>query len=314
MRRVALTFAAILGIVALTLAAVAAWLRLRDPIAALPRETTADLRSFEQRGENREDRLIANVLLQGSEVGPIRFLVSMPDRMPSERVPLMIIIAGRRATAETLWLLGDVGPNAVIWFEWPFPRGVRWGRELPRQLPELYRLTLAVPGQVDAVLGWASQQPWVDPDRISLLGFSLGSLVVPAAQRLAEERGMTIGWTVLAYGGAPIGELVQANPRIQPWLRPVVGAIVDLLLRPIEPAHHLPELEGQFLLLGGRDDETIPLQAAERMRALTPPPRTVVLFEGVHLGLQEERRALLDDVVTVSMSWLVEHGAIEPRR
>jgi pimeloyl-ACP methyl ester carboxylesterase len=304
----------VLLVIVLATSAVACWLRWRDPLAALPREVTGDLPRVEQLIGRGQGRRLTHVTLEGAAVGRIRFVVSLPDPMPEERVPLMVVVAGQGTGAETLSVFGDLGPNAIIWFEWPFPSRVRWNRELARRLPELHRQALSVPGQLDAALRWASQQRWVDRDRVSLMGYSLGALAIPAAQRLAQERGACVGWTVLAYGGAPIGAVLEANLRVGPaWIRPAIGAAVDLLLHPVEPSVHLPEIRGRFLLLGGRADPMIPFEAAERMRRLTPQPRTVILFEGEHIGVAPKKRKLLEPVVAVSQSWLVEQGAIESR-
>lgn len=299
--------------VVLTAGTIAGWLRFRDPVGALPREVSEELPRVDEVVERRWGRLLTRVTLEGRSVGTVRFFVSRPDPMRTQRIPLMVVVAGRRTGAEALSLLGDVGPNAVVLFEWPFPPDVRWGPKLARRIPDLYRTALSVPGQLDAALRWASQQEWVDRGRVSLLGYSLGALVVPAAQRLSQERGHPIGWTVLAYGGAPISAVLDANPRVRDsWVRPVIRVPVDLLLRPVEPSVHLPELRGRFLLLGGKGDTSIPFAAAERMRRLTPHPRTIVLFEGEHIGVAAAKRKLLDPVVAASKSWLVDQGATEP--
>jgi len=299
--------------VVLTVGTVAGWLRFRDPVGALPQEVSEGLPGVEEVVEHRWGRLLTRVTLEGRAVGTVRFFVSRPDPMRTQRIPLMVVVAGRRTGTEELSLLGDVGPNAVVWFEWPFPPDLRWGRELAWRIPDLYRTALSVPGQLDAALRWASQQGWVDRKRVSLLGYSLGALVIPAAQRLSQERGHPIGWTVLAYGGAPIGAVLDANPRVRAsWVRPLIRVPVDLLLRPVEPSVHLPELRGRFLLLGGKGDTSIPFAAAERMRRLTPHPRTILLFEGEHIGIAAAKRHLLESVVAASKSWLVDQGAIEP--
>jgi dienelactone hydrolase len=310
--------ARVAGLLAVALAAAAvvvAWLRFRDPLAALPREAARDLPRVEDVLERKQGRLLTRVTLEGSVVGTVRFFVSRPDPTRTARVPLIVVVPGRRTAVEALSVLGDVGPNAVIWFVWPFPPDLRWARDLPPRIAGLRRDALSVPGQLEAVLGWARQQPWVDAERVSLLGFSLGALVVPAAQRLSQEQGEPVRWTVLAYGGAPIGALLAEIPGVRDsWLRPGIRVAADLLLRPLEPSLHLPHLRGRFLLLGGTADPSVPLDAAERMRELTPHPRTIILFEGEHIGVAAAKRKLLAPVVAATKSWLVEQGAIEPLR
>jgi hypothetical protein len=298
---------------ALLVGLAAGWLRWRDPVAALPREAAAPLRAVEEQVERRRGRLITYVTLEGSAVGSIRFSVSLPHPMPRGRVPVMVALGGRRTPAGTVWDLGDPGPNAVILYEFPPPPGNRWGRHVAWRAPELYGLVLSLPGQVDALLRWASEQPWADRERVSLMGYSLGALVAPAAQRLVEERGASVGWTVLAYGGAPIAAVLEAQPwASSSWFRPIIRPAAWLLLRPLEPATHLPEIQGEFLVLGGSADPNVPPEAGERLRELTPPPRTVILLEGEHVGTEPEKRKVLLAAVAASLSWLAEQGAIEP--
>ncbi len=156
-------------------------------------------------------------------------------------------------------------------------------------------------------------QGWADPQRISLLAFSLGALAAPAAQRLAELRGRAIGWTALAYGGSPIGALLAANPYLKPsWAAPILSRIADLVLRPVEPGEHLPHLRGRFLVVGGRDDSFVPEEAARRMRDLAPEPKTIVLLEGGHMGVGADRQALLAEIIAVTTRWLADEKAVNP--
>ncbi len=98
-------------------------------------------------------------------------------------------------------------------------------------------------------------------------------------------RGQAFGWTVLAYGGAELDRILAAHPKMDFGApRSLVETAADLVLRPLEPAEHLPHLSGPFLLFGGSDDHLLPRRSAERMRELTPEPKTVVLFGSKHIG------------------------------
>jgi len=317
MRRARLLAAALAGL--LLAAGVVGMLRLRaqDPLAALPRDPAGAVAVVEERRERWQGRTLLHVGLEGPTVGRIRFVVSLPDPIPHERVPVVVVLGGLRGGSRSLReisdVLGDPGPNAIVGFDWPLPQRVPEGLELARRVPELRGQVLSVPGQVDALLSWATRQPWADRGRVSLLGFSLGALVGPAAQRLVEARGGVVAWTVVAYGGAPIGDVIAGHPKVRPaWLRPVLGAAADLLLHPIEPSEHLPHLHGRFLVMGARSDQLIARGAAERMQALAPHPRTVLLVEGDHMGVGPERLKLLAKVIALSRGWLVEQGAIDP--
>jgi hypothetical protein len=236
--------------------------------------------------------------------------------MPRGRIPVVVILGGlaggSSSVREISAVSGDPGPSALIGYDWPLPTREPSVADIVLRLPAFRRGVLSVPGQVDAILAWASGRPWADPDRVSLLGFSLGAFVVPASQRLAERRGATVGWTVLGYSGAPIGEVIAGHPNAGPaWLRPILGAGAGLLLRPLEPSLHLPHLRGRFLVLGAADDRFIAPAAAHRLAELTPQPRKVVLIEGDHMGVGPDRWKILARVVDATRSWLIEQGAIE---
>ncbi len=317
MRRGALAVGVLLLALAVALGAIAAWLRTRDPLASLPRDHPSALVVVEERPEAWRGRTLLHVALEGPAVGRVRFVVSLPEPLPSGRIPLVVILGGLRGGSDSIreiaQVVGDPGPNAFVGYDWPLPTREPSVAEIVRRLPEFRRSILSVPGQVDAILAWAGRRPWSDQARTSLLGFSLGAFVAPAAQRIAQERGVAIHWTAIAYAGAPIGAVVAGHPGAGPrWLRPALGAAADLLLRPVEPSNHLPHLHGRFLVLGAANDRLIARAAVERLATLVPEPRTVVRIEGDHMGVGPEKLKLLARVAAVTRSWLLEQGAIDP--
>jgi hypothetical protein len=319
MRRAALVLLGAALAVALAAPAIVARLRREDPLAALPREQPgAAIVERDVHVERWNGRALVHVTLDGAAVGRVRFVVSLPDPLPHAPLPIVVVLGGLRGGSNAIRELseaaGDPGPNAIAGFDWPLPaREPVLGDLL--HLRALRRAALSVPGQLDALLRWACRQPWADPERVSLLGFSLGGFVVPAAQRLVQERGGDVRWSVLAYAGAPIGAVIAGHPSLEPrWLARALGWAADMLLRPVEPSLHLAHLRGRFLYMGGRVDRLVAPAAAERLRELVPEPRSVILVEGNHMGVGAEKQRLLREVIARTRSWLVDEGAIEPPR
>ncbi len=317
MRRMALALAGAFLAAAVAFGVVAVRLRSRPPLASLPREGATGAALVREWSEADRGRTLLHVTLEGAAVGRARFVVSLPDPLPERPMPIAIVLGGLRGGSNSVRELGDVagdpGPNAFVGYDWPLPEREPAVLDVALRLVDFRRDILLVPGQVDTIVAWASKQAWADRERVSLLGFSLGAFVVPAAQRLAQDRGANIRWTILAYGGAPIGAVISGHPKAGPaWLRPVFGALSDLLLRPVEPSFHLPHLRGRFFVLSARTDRLIARRAADRLAALTPEPRTVILIEGDHMGVGPEKLDLLERVVELSRAWLLEQGAIDP--
>jgi dienelactone hydrolase len=168
-------------------------------------------------------------------------------------------------------------------------------------LPALRHKALSVPGQVSAMLDWLVRQPWSDPQRVSLLGFSLGAIALPAVEHMAQHDGLAIRWTMLAYGGAGLAALVKGDRRIEPgWERPLLGQGAAFLLWPLEPARHLPGLHGQFLILGASSDEVVDRRSSAQLEALAPEPKTIIHTAGEHIGTGPDRSAMLAEAVAIT--------------
>jgi hypothetical protein len=258
-----------------------------------------------------ERRLCRDVILDPAAGRPVRIAVSLPADPGPERLPAVILVGGLRTGREALRLLPDLGRNAVVTYEYPLDRDHWRGGFLPIRVVAVRAAALAVPGQIAAVARWTRDQPWADPDHVSLVGVSLGALVLPAAQRTAAAHGESLGPSILAYGGVDLGAILRANlARDRPWLGPVVAWLGGLGLRALEPASHLPKLRGEFLLINGRDDPRIPAASAAGLRRLTPEPKEVRILSSGHIDT--DRQQLVDEILAVCRSWLARRGALNP--
>ena len=267
----------------------------------------------DQRSEGHAGRVFQKVTLSDVRLGSIDFTMSLPDPLPQKRLPLVVILGGLGTGENSIRSVDPAGENAVIGYAWPLPAEIPKGLRAIPELPSLRYGALSVPGQVTAMLHWLVMQPWSDAHRITLIGFSLGAIAVPAIDRVAQHEGVDIQWTVLAYGGVGFNTLVQGDQRIRPsWIRPLLGTAGALLLKPIEPAEHLPHLTGHFLILGATDDTVVEPSASARLETLTPEPKTIIHTAGDHIGTGRDRRAQLEDAMATTRHWLTAQGAVNP--
>jgi hypothetical protein len=229
-------------VLALVLALPAAiiWQLARDPLSALPRVANG-ARPHTLERERAEGREWRRVHLEVDGHDNVELQISLPDPLPARALPVVLVLGGLATGAQSVRHLPEAGSNVLVGYNWPIPR--RIPREITAlwMLPEIRRRILFIPGDVSVALRWIAAQPWADRKRIALVGLSLGALAAPAVQRVAAAEGVAINWTVLGYGGAPLGVLLANHPRVRSgWLRPLLRAGAELLLRPLEPAHHLP--------------------------------------------------------------------------
>ncbi len=164
-------------------------------------------------------RRVFRIRLSEPALGEIGFVVSLPEPMPAGRLPVVLLLGGLGPGTKNIRPVSNPGNNALVGYDWPLPYRLPGRMEWPQRAFEMRRLSLSTPGQVAAMIDWLAAQPWADTDRISVLGVSLGPVAGPAGIRIAQERGHRVSWTVLAYGGAPVGAAAALHPAITPaWI------------------------------------------------------------------------------------------------
>ncbi len=309
--RKGLIVAGFFGLLLMGAVTLAFWAYTRDPLLSLPLPEHG-LQAERTALSAQDHRHVEHITLHGNTLGDIAFTFSLPDPLPPQKLPVVLVLGGLVTGENSIRYIKDAGDNAIVGYAWPIPVRLH-GLSAFLQAPGLYHCVMAIPGQVASALHWLIDQPWADAERISLLGFSQGALAAPAVQDMASHDGTRVGWTIIAYGGAPLGALLAANPHMKPtWLREAMAPLVDLVFHALEPTVHLPRLSGKFLVLEGRDDRLIPAAARNLLREAVPEPKTVITFEGNHMGVGPDKMALLQRIIENSKTWLIENGAINP--
>ncbi len=304
------------GALLLTLSLLGLWVAReyrRDPMPLLDQPTTPlVIRTLQESTlltATGEPRHLLEYELDGAPEGPIRVALSLPMG-PERPLPVVVILGGLDVGRESLRYVETHGPNALVAFAYPRPTQDLYDGKPLFKLPRIRRAALAVPSQVCALLAWIRVQAWADPQRVSLLGYSFGAMFVPATARVAQVRGIPFRTLVMAYGGADLPGLLAANADLRPaWVRPFASRIVGSVIRPLEPALHLPHLKGETLFLPGLKDDRVPLPFARLMQSLKPGPKTILDLDEGHMD--PSRPDLNRKIVAASQAWLVEKGAMD---
>ena len=281
------------------------WLSQQDALDALPR---ADGRLvFERERQVLSDtRIERHMIFREARLGRVGVTISMPQAITGDAMPVILVLGASREGRDNIAPFGDMGRTVMIGYDWPFPRQAFDGDALAALSPDMRRRALGVPGQVRAVLDWLDGQNWADTSRVSLVGYSLGAIMAPSVQRVLQEGGHSVGWTVLVNGGTGLGTMVADAPALHPaWARPLLGLAADRLLAPIEPAAHLPHLEGRFLMLSW-PGSGLPAQAVADVQALVPKDGSQVTVSEAARADRFARR------VALTRDWLTAERAITP--
>lgn len=243
--------------------------------------------------------------------GAVTFTLRMPRVPEGARLPVVILLVGIKTDGETLTYVPQYGGNAFIAYHYDYDKSN--GRSLSNigGAWTCHRMTREVSGQIATLVEWVKSQSWADPERVNLVGGSLGAIVLPMILRDLMTRGIEVRTVTFAYGGAGRVTLGYLSVRRRSWLVAVLaGALAGLFLRRLEPAIHLPHIRGEFFIISSPDDKLVPRRCSRLFEDLTPEPKSVVHVTGEHLGGSANH--VLRNVVDITIGWLIERDAINP--
>lgn len=281
------------------------WLSQQDELDSLPRAEGRLI--FEQEHQSVSGaRIDRHILFRDARLGQIGVTISMPQAITGEAMPVVVVLGSSREGRDNIAPFGDMGRTVMIGYDWPFSRQAFDGDALAALTPDIRQRALGIPGQVRAVLDWLDGQSWADTSRVSLVGYSQGAVIAPSVQRLLQEGGHSVGWTVLINGGAGLGTMIADTTALHPvWARPLLGLMADRLLEPIEPAAHLPHLDGRFLILSWAGSG-LPAQAVADFQAFAPKDKSLVTIP------ETGRAEWLARSLSMARDWLTAQQAISP--
>lgn len=240
-----------------------------------------------------------------------------PRRAKASSLPAVLLFGGFETGENAIHLFDRELPVLLATFQYPLrlPRKIGW-REALGQLPAAKRAIHQTIDGVDALVAWARSRPEVHPDRIILVGASFGTpFVVVSAGRNSAVRGL-----ILAHGFVDVPK--TAAHRLGERWRSKYGPLGAWLARALmtgvwwyvsapDPAESVARLaeHQRVLLLTARDDDLLPPDAAESLRAGLRASKAQweeKIIPGAHMRPGET--ALIRRLLDLSLDWVARQG------
>lgn len=262
------------------------------------------------------DRVYRYVALEApgrAALEPVRFTVSLPPHPVAGRLPALVALSGFGASERNLERVRDQGLNAVVWLNWPVDIDAFQAKDAVARAFAARRIALDTPDAWLAVMDWVRAQPWADPDRVVLVGVSLGAMLLPATLNRAARRGMAPpAGAILAYGGADIGAIsAHVIARERPGAAGLGGWAAGRLLGPVAPEAHLPAVRvPASLLIEAEDEDQIPPATAGLFRDLAPLGTEIATLPGGHIT--ETTPDLIAAMLDEMRAWGERGGLLNP--
>jgi len=251
-----------------------------------------------------EERTYMDVTLDCGKNGEALFTISLPEKIPPEGLPCYLIVGGLKTGKESLQFIPDHGNYALVAYEYSDMLKKLHQVNVLWHLYTVRKAALEVPPELIGIIKYLYKQPWINPDPISLMGYSFGATYMPVTYVKAEEEGLKLGPGVLCYGGAGIYCLFKANLPLPNFLKDPVASMAAALFKPIDPIFYAPKMHGEFLILNGICDVQIPMKCANRLQELVPEPKTIMNLETEHMHPKSMELNL--KLINISRKWLDE--------
>ena len=233
--------------------------------------------------------------------------VALKRKAEASRRPVAILLGGLDTGRKAIDLVPDPGEVAVVALSYPF-RGSRdhdglgWIVEVPA-IQDAIRDT---PAAILLALDWVRVQPWADPDRIELVGVSLGAPFACVAGAL-DPRFARV-WSLHGAGDPKLLLDHGLRKRI-PWdpARRVAARAIAILgyADSIAPERWVARIAPRpFVMVNALDDQRLPRPAIDVLHEAAREPKEIVWMPGKHV--EPDRRKMLDDLIGLVLARMRE--------
>lgn len=242
-----------------------------------------------------------------SDSGLAVFLRVVRSHALPEPQPVLVVLGGHRTGSDAVELFGNVGKHAVVGVDYPYdgPQRVKGALSIAKTIPKARQAFLDTVPAVSLVVDWLVEQPWVDRDRIFLIGASLG---VPFATT-AAARDPRIAGLILVHGAADNRLWLQAQVerRVDTAILhyPLATVLHWLAYGPVlDTREHIAGVSPRpVLIIGARDDERTPAGQTELLFEAAGEPRRLRFTDGQHI--QPNRPEIIADLLRVADEELI---------
>ncbi|MCK5407820.1 MAG: prolyl oligopeptidase family serine peptidase, partial [Candidatus Krumholzibacteria bacterium] len=125
----------------------------------------------------------------------------------------------------------------------------------------------------------------VDPERIILVGGSVGAVFVPAVAATDTR----IAAAVMLFGAADIQTLLSANINATRWIAGPASWLGAVLTSPVEPAKYVADITPRpVFMLNGTGDPRMPEYCSRLLHETAKEPKSIRWIDAGHVNIRSK--------------------------
>ena len=276
---------------------------------------------FRERFLERRGRLVeTSEFLVGESEGHLLFEVSLESstgiktngflKVPAEPGglhPSFLVLGGLRTGRKTLEYVRNTKDIILLALDYPY-EGKKskmsvW--EFIGSVPRIRRAIIDTAPATMTAVDYLLERDDVDPDRIIVIGGSLGAFFIPAHAAIDDRPAAA----VMIYGAGDIQSILSASHDMPRWLAKPASWLGAVLVSPVEPLKYVGDISPRpLLMISGKQDLRIPERCSRLLHDAAGEPKTVIWLDAGHVSIQEEEfHGLISDAM---IDWLVEQRLV----
>jgi dienelactone hydrolase len=226
-----------------------------------------------------------------------------------------VLLGGYVSGRDAIDLVEDTGGTVVAALSYPYdgdPQAKGWRVVLAA--PAIRRALLDTPPAILLAIDFLAAEPYVDPQRIELVGVSLGAPFACVAGAL-DGRVRRV-WSIHGAGD-PYALLEHGLERKIPFApaRAVIAGLADVAAcgPGLAPEKWVGEIAPRsFVMVNAESDERLPRECIEKLYAAAGEPREILWRPGKHV--EPDRKRIVQDLVDIVLERVHETDAGNRRR
>lgn len=226
-----------------------------------------------------------------------------PDPAPGERRPAALLVNGFKTGIRAAEVPSSTDGIVLASVAFPYdgPTGGLSTWQWIRHFGEIRRALIDTPAALLLAAQYLYSRPDVDPDRVTLIGVSLGVPFATAAAATDHR----LGGAALLHGGGDVRRLLLAvyGGDLPSWVVEPAAAILAGILAPLEPVKYVDDIAPRpVLVVSATGDDRIPRESVLALYEAARRPKRMVWLESTHVAASE--REIVDDLMRHVLEWM----------